>query len=420
MLQCLHLGLVCGRSVPIALVLAALALPGMPVGYPAAAQDAGRPARCAPAPCVARTIPVGHMPVALAVDTRTQHTFVRNGDGTMSVLDLTRGTPLRTVVVSKPDANAKGLAVDEQTGRVFVTSGSAVSVLDATSGSLLRTVRLGAFPVDIAVDTTANRVFVPTGFGTVSLLDARSGALLRTVHTGGAPDLPPAVAVDERTRRVFVAATNFVKVLDASTGALLRTVAGVAPGVASIAVDAATSRVFLANMTGPGRGSLSYVKGLSILDARDGTLLRSLGLRQGYDNSDVGSLVVDERAGRVFVVGDNVNVLDARSGAVLVTRRLPRTGPGGVAWISDVDEQTRHLFVPISYSTHDQGPLPGTVSVVDTATARVLKTIRIGLEPVSAVVNARARQLLVLYQNFTLSDGNATGRVSVLRLRSIK
>ena len=336
----------------------------------------------------------------------------------MSVLDLTRGTPLRTVVVSKPSADAKGLAVDEQTGRVFVTSGSAVSVLDATSGSLLRTVRLGAFPVDIGVDTTANRVFVPTGFGTVSLLDARSGALLRTVHTGGNPVEPPAVAVDERTRRVFVAATNFVKVLDATTGALLRTVSGVAPGGAYIAVDAASSRVFLANFTGPGRGSVSYVKGVSILDARDGTLLRSLGLRQGYDNSSVGSLVVDERAGRVFVVGGNVSVLDARSGAVLVTRRLPRTGPGsGAARISDVDEQTGRLFVPISYSMHDQGPLPGTVSVVDPATARVLKTIRVGLEPVSAVVNARARQLLVLYQNFTLSNPNATGRVSVLRLR---
>jgi DNA-binding beta-propeller fold protein YncE len=163
---------------------------------------------------------------------------------------------------------------------------------------------------------------------------------------------------------------------------------------------------------------VGYVTGVSILDARDGTLLRSLGLRQGYDNSSVGSLVVDERAGRVFVVGDNVNVLDARSGAVLVTRRLPRTGPGsGAARISDVDEQTGRLFVPISYSMHDQGPLPGTVSVVDPATARVLKTIRVGLEPVSAVVNARARQLLVLYQNFTLSNPNATGRVSVLRLR---
>jgi YVTN family beta-propeller protein len=168
---------------------------------------------------------------------------------------------------------------------------------------------------------------------------------------------------------------------------------------------------------------VSYVTGVSILDARDGTLLRSLGLRQGYDNSSVGSLVVDERAGRVFVVGGNVNVLDARSGAVLVTRRLPRTGPGGVAWISDVDEQTRHLFVPISYSTHDQGPLPGTVSVVDPTTARGLKTIPVGLEPVSAVVNARARQLLVLNDGDVsnpIRTPNPIGRVSVLRLRQTK
>jgi YVTN family beta-propeller protein len=349
------------------------------------------------------------MPTALAVDTRTQHAYVRNGDGTVSVLDLTRGATLRTVVVSQPDADAQGLAVDETTGRVFVTSGSAVSVLDATSRSLLRTVRLGAFPDDISVDTTDNRVFVPTGFGTVSMLDARSGALLRTVHTGGAPAVIPGVAVDERTRRVFVAATGFVKVLDASTGALVRTVSGVAPGEAYIAVDAASSRVFLANFVG---------SAVSIFDACDGTLLRTLGARQGYKNSFVGSLVVDERAGRVFVVGGNVSVLDARSGAVLITRRLPRTGPGGVAGRSDVDEQTGHLFVPISYTTYNQGSLTGTVSVVDPATARVLKTIPVGVQPVSAVVNERARQVLVLNHGNTFTNSKATtGSVSVLRLR---
>jgi DNA-binding beta-propeller fold protein YncE len=65
--------------------------------------------------------------------------------------------------------------------------------------------------------------------------------------------------VDERTRRVFVAATNYVKVLDATTGALQRTVGGVAPGVAYIAVDAASNRVFLANRFG---------SAVSIFDAR--------------------------------------------------------------------------------------------------------------------------------------------------------
>jgi DNA-binding beta-propeller fold protein YncE len=80
------------------------------------------------------------MPVALAVDMRTQHAFVRNGDGTVSVLDLTRGTTLRTVVVSKRDAEAQGLAVDERTRRVFVAATNYVKVLDATMGALLRTV----------------------------------------------------------------------------------------------------------------------------------------------------------------------------------------------------------------------------------------------------------------------------------------
>jgi DNA-binding beta-propeller fold protein YncE len=225
------------------------------------------------------------------------------------------------------------------------------------------------------------------------------------------------VAVDERTGRVFVAATNYVKVLDATSGALLRTVSGVVVGEAYIAVDVATSRVFVANLTGEGRGSVSYLNGVNILDARDGTLLRSLGIRQGYDNSSVGSLVVDERARRVFVVGNKVSVLDARSGAVLITRHLPRTGPGGVAGRSDVDEQTGRLYVPIAYTANVTGPLPGTLSVVDTATTRVLKTILVGVAPVSAVVNARAAQVLILNHGTTFRNPNGTGSVSVLRLR---
>jgi YVTN family beta-propeller protein len=88
-----------------------------------------------------------------------------------------------------------------------------------------------------------------------------------------------------------------------------------------------------------------------------------------------------------------------------------------VAGRSDVDEQTGRLFVPIAYTANVTGPLTGTVSVVDPATARVLKTIPVGVGPVSATVDARARQVLVLNHGFTLSNPNGTGSVSVLRLR---
>jgi DNA-binding beta-propeller fold protein YncE len=140
----------------------------------------------------------------------------------------------------------------------------------------------------------------------------------------------------------------------------------------ALAVDTRTQHAFVRNGDGT----------VSVLDLTRGTTLRTLVVSKR--DADAMGLVVDERAGRVFVVGNNVSVLDARSGAVLITRHLPRTGPGGVAGRSDVDEQTGRLFVPIAYAADVTVPLPGTVSVVDTATARVLKTIPVGVDPVRA------------------------------------
>src|SRR5438067_11821030 len=61
---------------------------------------------------------VGVLPTIAAVDTRTQHAFVANsGANTLSLLDLSSGRVLRTVPVG-PSPTA--LAVDERRGRVLV------------------------------------------------------------------------------------------------------------------------------------------------------------------------------------------------------------------------------------------------------------------------------------------------------------
>src|SRR6185312_5263363 len=72
-------------------------------------------------------------------------------------------------------AAATGMAVDARTEQVYVTSYSShsVSVLDGTTGSLTRTIPLGAeMPIALAVNASANRVFVAgangTAVGTVS------------------------------------------------------------------------------------------------------------------------------------------------------------------------------------------------------------------------------------------------------------
>jgi YVTN family beta-propeller protein len=76
----------------------------------------------------------------------------------------------------------------------------------------VRSVAVGLLPPAVAVDARSGRVFVankgpvdgnlvPLGNGAVTVLDAHSGAVLRTVGVG---TYPTAIAVDERAGRAFV------------------------------------------------------------------------------------------------------------------------------------------------------------------------------------------------------------------------
>src|SRR5438045_6310946 len=81
-------------------------------------------------------------------------------------------------------------------------------MLDAGSGRLMRTIALGVFLTAVAVDTQRGHVFATgysgtSGVGTVSMLDATSGAVLRTVTLDQSPS-PGPVAVDERSGHAFV------------------------------------------------------------------------------------------------------------------------------------------------------------------------------------------------------------------------
>jgi len=139
--------------------------------------------------------------------------------GRIDVLDARTGAVVATTLVgSSPGA----VAVDERRGRAFVVNSvsNTVSMLDTRTGTVLRTTHVGQTPVGIAVDerrdavlvTNANsaqvRPFGPPwlltdlrGAGSVSVIDARSGAVRRTIAVGLAP---VAVVVDGQRGHAFV------------------------------------------------------------------------------------------------------------------------------------------------------------------------------------------------------------------------
>ena len=219
------------------------------------------------------------------------------------------------------------------------------------------------------MDVEGGHVFITNGDGHVALLDTRSGAIRGTVRVTAGPAGPDmmTLTVSRRTARVFVAdpVGGTVTMLDAHKGVHLRTVAvGIYP--ATLAVDERTGRVFVGNRR-------SHT--VSMLDARTGAMVRTVA---------VGTVPMDL-------------TVDPRTGQVLVTT----SGPMDV--------------VPAGPSVYLGTPTgDGRVVVVDGHSGAILRTILVGVLPVTTAVDARIDRAFVLNSN----AGPSGGPVATMRVRN--
>lgn len=310
---------------------------------------------------VLRTVDVDQGPQAIAVDQQTNRIFVSAlgsagsvNNGSISVLDARTGNLLRTIPVPHPTA----MALDARTHRLFVldTAGAAptggVLIFDTRGGALLRALHMGGFPFAIAVDQRANRVFVVNfANGSVSVLDARTGSRLRTTQLGASwprsGDAATAIAVDERSGRVFITTLQSANayMLDARTGTLLRTFA-VGQNPLAIAVDGRGGRVLITTegavdqFDNPVQRGAVYVfavaTGALIGVARAGTY--------------PAAVAIDGATGRAFIFNmadASVSVIDTHTTTVLSTLAIKATRIAGIDPLQQalaVDEETGHAF----------------------------------------------------------------------------
>jgi len=319
---------------------------------------------------------------------------------------------------------------------------------------VVRTVHVGTRPIAVVVDEQAGRVFVvnhgpltvgaltPRRPGTVSVLDAATGALLRTVAVGAAPG---AVVVDALANRAFIATGVYgdrgVTVLDATSGAVLRIVDGT---VAPLAVDGRHGRVFGAGvaprLVNTGAPAPALVR---VLDAATGVDRRTITLPQPYPtifDDSIDALGVDERAGQVLVAHrahggraedvhgpSTINALDAVGGTMRYTITVPALA-SGIA----VDRAAGRAIVTTLSSTGDtvSAPGPAPVYVIDEGRGRLLRTLAVAAGSnagsarsvvMQAAVDERRGQAFVTAQD--VADGPAVaavegGSVTILDTRT--
>ncbi len=286
---------------------------------------------------VIATVRVGRYPFDLAVDGRRGHVFVVNADkggsGSVSMLDATTGRLLRTVPVGFVGGfigftlGVQEVVVDSQAGRVFVTRLGRTVLLDAASGRVLRVLGIGVGPGGLAVDERSGRAFMDTADG-VSVLDGATGRVLRTIPGVGA------LAFDGRAGRLVVADLTALSVVDVGTGRLVgRTPLDGYGGQRAcwLAADSVAGRAVLAvDRHDPQEAGLQpEAEEAWVLDTRSGRIVRRTVLDEWQPLScDIPTVAVDPVRGRAAVVTCTdprflgvqaclVTLLDTRSGRAL-------------------------------------------------------------------------------------------------------
>lgn len=341
--------------------------------------------------------------------------------GAIGLSRVSDGLVLRTLSVGALSSfypNPASSALATGLGRVYIATAGGVSILDGASGAVLRRVALPVQPAAVALDERAMRLLV-LGYRATSILDARTGAVLRAPFGGGIAS--GVMAVDARLGRVYVATNGGAEptgsesmIAMASDVNLRNAVVGSTP--MAVAVDDQTNRVYVANTSDDS---------VSVLDARTGAMLvTDLVARYPFD------VAVDTLHGRVVIAsggvgacgatpcGSGLDVLDARSGAVIRIQRL-NTSPMAVA----VDGVTGRIFLLNSADNdYNVGVGISGISVLDERSGALVRVIALPPDPnlaVIAVDERRGRDYIAAQGASTATDAfMGSGRLYVLDARS--
>ncbi len=272
-------------------------------------------------------------PPSFGVDESTNHVFAVGflpsgmpwrGSSYASMLDATTGHALLSVQIGATTTNTPfTVAVAHHAGRVFIasigrytpggrTTPGKIYMLDAVTGRLLDIATVGIAPFAVAVSERTNRVFVPNNNyaardpgtpGTISMLDATTGALLRTVTlppqspgplTVNHPGPGPfAAVVDEQRSRVIVATSDGqVLILDARTGSVLQARKNIIPCV--MALDQRRGYVIVQGGKGKGPEQRRVGSHIYVLDDRTGRTLHDIFIQGGLSSCLIRTVTVDQ------------------------------------------------------------------------------------------------------------------------------
>jgi YVTN family beta-propeller protein/parallel beta-helix repeat protein len=325
---------------------------------PSAASPPLPPGARPPATAVVATITVPSTGIGLAyldVNPAASRLYAtHNGQpGEAAVIDTSTNSVIRRVALG---VNTERVAVDELTGRVYVTQWSVgpsgnsagLAVLNA-DGDVLQTLTSAGNAAGLGVDPVAQRAFFASGYParpTNTLTDVDTSTMPHTVVGSTELDSPPVIVWDVTANPVrgdlyaVGIPGNSVAIHDSSTLARTGTI-GVGTDPVNLDVHVGGDWLYVANS-----GSDS----VSVVDASTNHVVATIPVGDRPDG-----IALDSVSNHVYVANfesDTISVIDAATNSVVATVPVG-DGPKGVA----VDPVTGRVYVANFYDN--------TISVID-------------------------------------------------------
>lgn len=288
----------------------------------------------------------------------------------LAVLLISQRAPTLTEVAVIHVADPVAMAVSPDDRHVYVAGPGSVSVIDTVTGAVTATVptRRGASSLAISPDGTQLYATDPTS-GTVSVIATAVNAVTATVRAGPGP-LGVAVSPDGRTAYVAedgVPAT--VAVIDTATGAVTRTIP-VGGNPVAVAVTPDGHAVYVTN---------DASNKVSVLDTDTGAVTASIPVGEYPGAGQYPQAVTITPDGRyAYVASPQIGAV-----TVIDTSSLTLVSRIGMSGFMVVPAAGRHAYLLGS----------GGLSVIDTSTNTVTRTVPTDLRPTSGAVSRDGRRL---------------------------
>jgi len=165
--------------------------------------------------------------------------------GSLFIVDSTSNSIVKEI---KLNANPVSVDVNPDTNKIYITtaySGDKVLVVDASSYEIIDTLKIQS-PFGVGVHIATNKLFVTSpNSNSVTVIDGKNNKLLSTISLSSVRN-PAKVVVNQSRNKVYIIGSNGIAVIDASNLKLKELSGYSSYGISDLIVDSLQNKIYFA------------------------------------------------------------------------------------------------------------------------------------------------------------------------------